>query len=500
MAIKHHRGPVRSFLCALIITIPATVSAQSPSPARVIDVKTCPHGIDQIKCPFCDPTRIDRLGMCREHGVPEALCVQCKPFLKTAFIAAGDWCDEHGVPESQCNLCNPNADEEQLRRATGAGAELRWQREPSMGCVTSSTPVRLASADALTAAGLEYIQVRPRLLVRVIERNAEVRYNTNRYARLSSRAAGVVTEVLKDLGETVRAGEVIAVVESTELGSAKSDLLQAVEVVKLWEANAQRERALLEKGVGIEREVLEAGTRLAEARISASRARQRLRNLGLNIEQIGAVENDGDTSPLLEVQASFEGTVIERSAVAGEVVSPGQSVMAIADTTAMWAMVDLAESDLTTVRIGQPATLMVDGLRGMVFPGRLTWISTAVDPASRTLRARIEFNNADGWLRAHMFGRVRIDAGESRAALTLPKEAVQWEGCCNVAFRRSAADALTFQPVRLVLGFDAGDHYEVLQGLEAGDTVVARGSFILKNEILKNSVGAGCCEVDHLKK
>jgi cobalt-zinc-cadmium efflux system membrane fusion protein len=99
-----------------------------------------------------------------------------------------------------------------------------------------------------------------------------------------------------------------------------------------------------------------------------------------------------------------------------------------------------------------------------------------------------------------MFGRVRINAGHNGSALTLPKEAVQWEGCCNVAFRRSATNPLTFEPVRLVLGYDAGNRYEVLTGLSAGDRIVARGSFVLKNEVLKNSIGAGCCEVDHLKK
>ncbi len=485
---------------ALTSPIPLGVTSQASAQQPAIDGQPCLHGVDRAKCPFCDPTRIDRLGMCKEHGVPEALCVQCKPYLKSAFIAAGDWCEEHDTPESQCRVCNPDAGEDASRRATAAGAELRWQREPSLGCITSSTPVTLASPEALAAAGLEYIQVSPRPLVRVIERNAQVTYNTNRYARVSSRAAGVVTEVLRDLGETVRAGDTLAIVESTELGSAKSDLLQSIELMGLWKANAKREQDLLAKGVGIEREVLEANTRLAEARITASKARQRLRNLGLSGEQVAAVETEGDTSPLLQLLAAFDGLVIERSAVAGDVVESGQAIMTIADTSTMWAMVDLAELDLTTVRLDQPVTLMLDGLKGMVFPGRLTWISTAVDPGTRALRARVEVENARGLLRAHMFGRARINAGEDRAALLLPKEAVQWEGCCNVAFRRSASDALTFQPVRLMLGFDAGDHYEVLQGLEAGDTVVSRGSFILKNEILKNSVGAGCCEVDHLKK
>jgi membrane fusion protein, heavy metal efflux system len=485
-------------VCGLTAALSPATFAQSPAPVN--SAESCEHGIDRAKCPFCDPTRIEKLGMCREHGVPEALCVKCKPYLKAAFVAINDWCNEHNTPESQCALCNPASTKEMAVRASSAGAELRWQREPSANCVTSSTTVALSSAEAVKAAGFQYFQVDASPLNKMVERNVELAYNANRYARLSSRAGGVVSEVAKDLGEVVRQGEVLAIVDSTDLGNAKAELLQAGETLSLWEANAQRERALLDKGAGIEREVLEAQTRLAEARIELSKARQRLRSLGLTKEQVETVEKDADTSSLLSVIAPFDGIVVDRSAVMGEVVEATSPILAIADINIMWAMADLAEADAAIVKTGQQATVTVDGLPGRTFGGRLTWISTQIDPKSRTLKARIELDNGDGMLRANMFGRARINASNQGVAITIPKEAVQWEGCCNIAFVRTDTDGATFQPARLVLGFDAGDRYEVVQGLNPGDTVVTRGSFILKNEVLKNSVGAGCCEVDHLKK
>ena len=384
--------------------------------------------------------------------------------------------------------------------ALSAGAELRWQREPSLTCSTSSTPITLASAEVIRTVGLEFVQVQAAPLARTIDRTAEVSYNANRYARLSSRAGGSVAEVTKDLGAPVKKGDVLAVVDSTDLGGAKSDLLQAVETAKLWETNAARERALVEKGVGVEREALEAETRATESRIAVNRARQRLRTFGLTKPQIEAVEKDADTSSLLELVAPFDGTVVERTAVMGEVVEPGKPLLAVADTSVMWAMVDLSERDLAVVKVGQAAAVTVDGLPGKVFAGQLTWISTQIDPKTRTLKARVELDNGEGLLRANMFGRTRISGGENRQAITVPKEAVQWEGCCNVAFVRTNAAGTSFRPARLVLAFDAGDRYEVAGGLRPGDTIVTRGSYILKNEILKNSVGAGCCEVDHLKK
>ncbi|MEK6701757.1 MAG: efflux RND transporter periplasmic adaptor subunit [Planctomycetota bacterium] len=483
------------------VSIPIGSAWAQPQPVQAPQVASpCPHGIEAAKCPFCDPTRIDRLGMCKEHGVPEAVCVKCRPFLKTAFVAAGDWCKEHDTPESQCAICNPSDTKAATARAQSAGAELRWQQEPSVTCSTSSTVVTLLTPEVVRAVGFEFVQVQAAPIVRTVERNAELAYNANRYARLSSRAGGVVAEMKKDLGEAVKKGDVLAVVDSTDLGTAKSDLLQALETAKLWETNATRERALVEKGVGIEREALEAETRAAESRIAVNRARQRLRNLGLSKEHIASVEHDGDTSSLLELVAPFDGMVVERGAVMGEVVEPGKPLLAVADTGTMWALVDLAEADLAVVKIGQQAAVSVDGLLGKSFTGRLTWISTQVDPKTRTLKARVELDNGAGLLRANMFGRARINAGESRQAITVPKEAVQWEGCCNIAFVRSDAAGTTFKPARLVLAYDAGDRYEVSGGLSPGDTIVTRGSYILKNEILKNAVGAGCCEVDHLKK
>lgn len=382
--------------------------------------------------------------------------------------------------------------------AAGGEPPARWQRAPSSTCATSATPITLSSAEVLELLGLRYAQVQAGPLDRTIERNAQLAYNANRYARLASRAPGVVAEVVKDLGEPVRKGEVLAIVDSIELGAAKADVLMALETVNLWQANAARERDLVEKGAGIEREQLEAETRLAESRIALNKTRQRLRNLGLGKEQIDVVEKEGDTSSLLAITAPFDGMVVERAAVMGEAAEGSRPLLAIADTAVMWAMVDLGEIDLMLVHVGQEATLSLDGLPGRTFPGRVTWISTQVDEHTRTVKARIELDNGEGLLRANMFGRARIAAGGGRPAVTVPKDAVQWEGCCNVAFVR-ADDSLTFRPARLTLGFDAGDRYEVVAGLEPGQTIVTRGSYILKNEILKSAVGAGCCEVGHLK-
>jgi cobalt-zinc-cadmium efflux system membrane fusion protein len=112
------------------------------------------------------------------------------------------------------------------------------------------------------------------------------------------------------------------------------------------------------------------------------------------------------------------------------------------------------------------------------------------------VKVRAEFENPEGHLRARSFATGRVVTRDDQEAVFVPKAAVQWEGCCNVAFERTSATE--FVPRKLRLGYDAGEHYEVLEGLSGGETVVTQGSFLLKTELQKGSIGAGCCEVDHL--
>ena len=384
--------------------------------------------------------------------------------------------------------------------AAEAGAPRRAQLPPASGCRVSATTISLSSPAVSRAAGFEYSAIERQSLARELVRNAEIAYDADRYARLSSRAPGVVVEVRAELGRRVEAGEPIALVDSSALGSAKADLLQAAELVSLWEANAEREAALVEKGVGTQRALLESRTKLSEARIALSRARQRLRNLGLAEAELERAERTRDTGSLLPIKAPFAGTLVERNAVIGETVDERVVLFALADTSTAWAMIDLRESDLAVVRTGQAVAFRSPALGGRVARGALTWISTELDRKTRTLKARAELDNADGLLKAFLFGTATISAGRSDTALFVPKSAVQWEGCCNVAFVRADEEGTVFRPARLALGFDAGDGYEVIAGLSGGERVVTTGSFILKNELLKDSMGAGCCEVDHLSE
>lgn len=460
-------------------------------------------------CPFCSPAVIEEMGFCRGHGVPEAVCTKCRDDLEEAFRSEEDWCEEHGLPESHCETCNPgalekyesskaapvkNADEPDF--AVLAEDTPRARALPSLTCTTDSSVVRFTTASVADRVGVLVEEVQRGKLRKTLESPATVAYDSRSHARLAPRAAGTVVEVRRDLGDRVEAGDVLMVLDSAALGAAKSELLQAAARVGLWEKNSQREAALLKKGLSTEKDSLEAETQFVESRIALATAEQRLANLGLTADQIGAVKERGEASSLLSITAPFSGVVVGIDAVLGELASPETSVVGVADTSRMWVIVDVDQAEIRLVERGQPVLLTVEGWTGETLGGRVTWLSSEVDRRTRTVKVRAEFENPEGILRAQSFGTARIVTRDDTEAVLVPKGAVQWEGCCNVAFERTSPTE--FVPRKLRLGYDTGDYYEVLSGLSGGEAVVTQGSFILKTELQKGSIGAGCCEVDYL--
>ena len=214
-----------------------------PGGSRSGSSQSCPHGLSSENCPFCDPSLVERLGQCAEHGVPEAFCTRCNSSLVVAFKATGDWCAEHDLPESQCRICNAGLLSSGSGEAESAlipsiellsGADLpRSQRVPSVTCATSTLRVQFVSPEIATRAGLAYARVERREITETVVSNAEVTFDGNRYAHLSSRAPGVVREVIADLGQRVEPGQTLAVIDSVDLGGAKAEYLQATALVKL---------------------------------------------------------------------------------------------------------------------------------------------------------------------------------------------------------------------------------------------------------------------------
>jgi len=244
-----------------------------------------------------------------------------------------------------------------------------------------------------------------------------------------------------------------------------------------------------------ERDLLAAEKAMRVARSAAQAAQRELHVLGIADEAVLALPNAADVGLLnYQLRSPLAGQVVERHAVVGEAVDEGKELFAVADVSAVWMMLDVPERDLIELRVGLPALATIDGLPGHSFEARLAWISASVDDRKRTVRARAEISNPDGLLRANMFGQARIMLHDNEEVLTVSSEAVQTDGCCQLVFVKEG-EAL-FRPRKVVLGAEDRGYVEIHRGLRLGEAVVTAGSFLMKTEILKGSIGAGCCEVE----
>jgi cobalt-zinc-cadmium efflux system membrane fusion protein len=188
--------------------------------------------------------------------------------------------------------------------------------------------------------------------------------------------------------------------------------------------------------------------------------------------------------------------VVARDAVAGRSAAADQVLVEIADLSRMWANLEIPEGDAALVRPGQRVRVRVDGLRGAEREGTVSRVAASVDPVTRTVRARVELPNRDRALRAGLLLRASVDVADAEDAVLVPRDAVQRAEGQALVFVRAGKGV--FEPVPVELGESRGDAVAV-RGIDPGAEVVTTGAFLLKTEILKDSIGAGCCENERPK-
>ncbi|MCK6478622.1 MAG: efflux RND transporter periplasmic adaptor subunit [Planctomycetaceae bacterium] len=480
------------------------------------------HNVPDSKCIACHPELAggNAKDWCKEHGVPESKCTACHPEILEKG-KADDWCKEHGLPESQCTLCHPEiAVKGEVPKDPAAPAVVAEPGAPGakepFTCQTHHLRVQFASAEAVRKAGVALGPVEERPMAARLVANGETDYDQTRVARVSVKAAGTVARVFKEVGQEVRRGEVVALVDAEEVGKAKAEFLSALAQADVKARVLERIQASAKEGLRPKADLQEAEAEAREARISVFNAQQRLVNLGLPVraEDVSGLADDaltermrllglptevakslGDraaTANLLPVTAPLDGVVIEKETVPGEVVEAARTLFVVADVSRMWVQLDVRQEDASLVATGQAVSFHPDGARDGAFKGKVTWIATAADERTRTVRVRAEVENPDRAIRARTFGTGRITVREAPKAVVVPDEAVQWEGCCHVVFVRLSDEI--FQTRKVRVGVRSGGFTEVLGGVLPGEVVATAGSAVLKADILKSKLGAGCVD------
>lgn len=468
------------------------------------DVQLCEHRVPAALCTQCTPDLVEVFKLhgdwCQQHGVPESQCLRCNPDLDFSAAAAApkDWCKEHLVPESKCTKCNPNliaalVEAGSYCRVHGFAADVcpfchpdlvraAGQVPPAQAQLT--TKVRLASTDTAADAGIETRKIERRRFAPALEVVGRLAFDQNELAQLSSPTDALVVEVNADIGDEVAANQPLLVLASAEVGEGQAQLSSARAQVAAAQANVERESGLARKGISSRRSVEEAQAQLARARAEYEQARSRL--------GAAAAPDSGGGGGRYVLASPLGGTVVLRDVMAGRSVGAGQVLMQVADLSVLWALLEVPEADAGSVRVGQLVELFLEGGGEETLQATITRVGSSVDATTRTVPARVELANPQGRLKAGTFVRAKIQVAAEHDALLVPRDAVQKAEGRLLVFVRKAADL--FQPVTVQLGSADGDDVEVTSGLAAGEEVVTSGAFWLKTEILKDSIGAGCCE------
>jgi len=315
-----------------------------------------------------------------------------------------------------------------------------------------------------------------------------VRPNENALANIMTLVRGRVAEVHADLGQMVKANQLLAVLHSGDLGLAQSAYLKARARRHVAEQAYQRAQFLFkEKVIGQAEEQRREGEMIS-IRAEAQEALEGLRLLGMDDKQIRSLERTQTIRSQVPIVAPFAGRVIARDITKGELVETTNNLFVVADLSTVWVVANVSEKDVSYVQRAttvpnQPVEVFVTAYSDEVFQGTVTYVGDVLDAATRTMQVRVVLANPTGHLKPEMFATIRVSSEPAPDVLVVPEAAVQNDQNRSFVFVQQETGVFEARTVRL--GDRNGTFAEVLDGLREGEVVVREGAFILKSELLK---------------
>ena len=340
---------------------------------------------------------------------------------------------------------------------------------------------------SIQAANLKIEEVSLKSLKNILQAPGSVKFNENKLAHVGSRVPGRIVEVSANLGDKVKEGDSLAIIDSTELGTAQSEYLKAKANFLAQEKSYERAKKLLEgKAISLgEYQKREAEYMTVRAEFKA--AEDRLHLLGLSEAELKRIGSEHIINSKVVVRAPFSGTVVERHATLGEVIEPAVKLFTLADLSTLWIIADVPEKDIPLVKTGLPIEIKFSPYPDEVFEGTVTYIGDQIDPSTRTVKVRTEVDNSLGKLKPEMFANILITTEVVSDILAIPEEAVQTNGNKKIVFIDKGNGG--FEKREVSLGRQVDSFYEVVYGVKAGERIVTKGSFLLKSEAQKGELG-----------
>lgn len=385
------------------------------------------------------------------------------------------------------------------------------QREPeTVKAEPVGTPAAAVDKEVVLApetqaeAGVTVQAVRLHSLPQTLQATGRITVNENRTWRVGAVTEGRIIRVYANAGDSVKEGQILARMHSHEIHDSRAAYRKAVAEagrLKSAESYARRARdrakrlfdlkaASLEQVEHAETEYKNAQAALSNAAVEMERTRKHLVEfLEIPVEEptvhrSGMQESDED---LIPIKAPASGTLLTRNVTLGTVVTPASDLFVVSDLSVPWMIAAVSEEHLSKLRVGMPVRVYVQAYSARAFPGRITRLDEELDPTTRTIKARVSVPNPDRKLKPEMYATAEIELGRSEPGLFIPQTAVQEINGRNTVFVEAAGGRFEVRPVRL--GRTVGNTIEIAEGLRPGERIVTRGSYVLKSQLLKGTLG-----------
>lgn len=342
----------------------------------------------------------------------------------------------------------------------------------------STDPALVMPAEELLAQ-LKLATVTSQPVAETLRVAGRIDFDEQRLARIGATITGRVIEIDAVLGQTVKKGEVLARLNSSELSTQQLAYLRARAELELNRRNAERAKALFDADViaaaELQRRQSEYQISVAEARAAADQ----LQLLGVTPAAIERLGKHGAVNSLTPVVATLSGVVVERKLAQGQVVQPADALFVVADLSNLWAVAQVPEQQVSQVKAGQSVSIEVPALGNEKLLGKLIYVGQTIDPETRTVLVRTALDNSDGRLKPAMLASMLIEA-KPVDRLVIPASAIVRESDMDHVF--VAEEGGVFRLVRVKLGAEQGGQRVVLSGLKGQEKVVVDGAFHLNNE------------------
>ncbi|WP_045227133.1 efflux RND transporter periplasmic adaptor subunit [Methyloterricola oryzae] len=332
------------------------------------------------------------------------------------------------------------------------------------------------SDEQIAQNNIEILTAGPARIQSLLKLIGEIRLNEDRLVHVVPRLAGIAESATANVGESVRKGQLLALISSQALADQRSELLAAQKRLGLAQLTYEREKKLWADKISAEQDYLQARNALQEAEIVVQTAQQKLASLG------SGTTSKGDLTTY-EIRSPIDGVIIEKHLSLGEAVKDDSNIFVIADLSTVWAEMTIYAKDLNVVKIGQHATVKAtafDSESG----GKVFYVGALVGEQSRTAKARIVLPNPDGIWRPGLPVNIEVLADEVSVPVAISNEAIQTEHDETVVYVRYGTD---FEARPLALGRTDGRLTEVVKGLDAGELYAGKNSFLIKADLGKAS-------------